>query len=104
MWAVQLNEAQGFSTNLTLFAHEFIHTWTAHASFVGKRGEREPLFGDACNCHWRDDLHIPAAFPWLGSDQASIMGGRFWRENPDGTFTSVGTYESGGPVVAGSLC
>lgn len=46
VWAVQLNEAQGFSTNLTLFAHEFIHTWTAHASFVGKRGEREPLFGD----------------------------------------------------------
>ena len=97
VWAVQLNEARGFSTNLTLFAHEFIHTWTAHASFVGKRGEREPLFGGDCNCHWREDLHIPAAFPWLGSDHASIMGGRFWRENPDGTFTSVGTYESGGP-------
>ena len=105
VWAVQLNEAQGFSTNLALFAHEFIHTWTAHASFVGKRGEREPLFGDACNCHWRDDLHIPAAFPWIGSEQASIMGGRFWRENPDGTFTvRASTYESGGPVVAGSLC
>ena len=97
VWAVQLNEAQDFSTNLALFAHEFIHTWTAHASFVGKRGEREPLFGGPCNCHWREDLHIPAAFPWRGTDQASIMGGRFWRENPDGTFTSVGVYESSGP-------
>lgn len=96
--AAQLNEAQGFSTNLTLFAHEFIHTWTAHASFVGRNGEREPLFGDGCNCHWRDDLHIPAAFPRIGSEQSSIMGGRFWRENSDGTFTSVSSYEHGGPA------
>ena len=97
VWAVQLNEAEGFSTNLALFAHEFIHTWTAHASFVGARGE-EPLFGGACNCHWRNDLHIPAAFPWRGSNHASIMGGSFWRENSDGTFTRVDDYESGGPA------
>ena len=97
VWAVQLNEARDFLPNLALFAHEFIHTWTAHASFVGQRGEREPLFGGVCNCHWRVELHNPAAFPWLGTDYGSTMGGRFWRENPDGTFTAVETDFSGEP-------
>ena len=97
VWSIQLNEARGFSTNLALFAHEFIHAWTAHVSFEGRHGQIEPLFGDACNCHWREDLHIPAAFPWMGSEQASIMGGHYWRENADGTFIPVDRYESSGP-------
>lgn len=86
VWVVQLDERERFEPNLYLLAHEFIHTWSAYVSFIGKDGEREPLFDDGCRCHWRKELHIPAAFPWGGGFASSIMGGRFWFENGDGTF------------------
>ncbi len=63
VWVVQLDERERFEPNLYLLAHEFIHTWSAYVSFIDKDGEREPLFGDACGCHWREELHLPAAFP-----------------------------------------
>ena len=56
-------ERAGFDQGLALFAHEFTHVWTAHASFINRNGEREPLYGNYCQCHWRWDLHQSAAFP-----------------------------------------
>ena len=84
---------------LALFAHEFTHAWTAHLSYL-RDGEREPLFGNFCACHWRFDLHTPAAFPWRGTEVPSIMaggGGRYWRDNGDGTYTSIANYWGSGP-------
>ena len=64
-------------------AHEFTHTWTASASYL-RDGEIEPLWGGG-GAHWLPGLHTPAAFVRTGS----IMGGDFWQENADGTFTRV---------------
>ena len=69
------------------FGHEFTHTWTATVGYL-KNGEREPLHTGP---HWVLGLHTAAPFPWEGPRQGSIMGGRFWGENSDGTFTPVTT-------------
>ena len=60
-----------------------------YVSFIGKNGEPETLSDPFCHCHWREGLHIPAAFPWGGGVAKSIMGGEFWFENRDGTFEST---------------
>lgn len=86
VWVVQLDERERFDASLYLFAHEFMHTWSAFVSFIGQDGEPETLSDPYCHCHWREELHIPAAFPWGGGLAASIMGGEFWFENGDGTF------------------
>ena len=75
-------------------AHELIHRWSSHLSFRDpETGRIEPLFDDWCACHWSQWLHAPARHPvWRAfSDrpyrEASVMGGRVWRDNSDGTFT-----------------
>ena len=84
-----------FRADLKLFAHEFTHSWTAFLSYIKSNGARGRLFvdsfADGCRCHWRGELHAPAAFPWGGEKAKSVMmggeGGGFWRDNGDGTFT-----------------
>ena len=91
-WVVSHNryydERTRFDQGLVLFAHEFTHVWTAYLSY-NRNGEREPLFGNYCRCHWRPDLHAPAAFPWYEEETGprSLMDGRYWHDNGDGTFT-----------------
>ena len=90
-----------YDRGLLLFAHEFTHAWTAHGWFYLRDGKRERLFNDdddGCPCHWRWDLHLPAAFPWRADEPGprSLMGGRYWRENGDGTFTLLDGYWGGG--------
>ena len=109
VYAASAPEDRRFDAGLLLFAHEFTHAWTAHASYE-RHGQREPLFDQLCRCHWRPDLHVPAAFPWNRSSPgpgglmsalieegggAGRLGG-FWRENPDGTFTPITDYADGG--------
>ena len=96
VWVYALHEDSGFRRDLALFVHEFTHTWTAYLSFE-KDGRREPLFDESCNCHWRVDLHTAAAFPRRATEAMSIMGGRFWQDNGDGTFTPHTRYNSAGP-------
>ena len=95
--SVRRGNQTGFEAGLLLFAHEVTHSWTAYASYE-RNGEREPLFGNYCRCHWRDELHTPAAFPWdpTAPSPGGLMGGKFWRENADGTFTPIRDYWSGG--------
>ena len=80
-----------FNYALSLIGHEMGHVWLASASHETD-GEREQLNDDHCSCHWRWDLHAPVAFPWEESRQASTMGGGYWEENPDGTFTLVADH------------
>ena len=98
---------EGFDSGLYLFAHEFGHTWLAYYSF-DKSGRREPLYRDACSCHWRHELHTPAPFPWRPPKEErypefdeetgsrSIMGGYYWVDQGDGSFTSRGSNTRGG--------
>jgi len=86
-----------FNSDLIRLAHGFIHSWTAYLSYVESDGAHGHLFADssvdACRCHWRGELHAPAAFPWGGEKARSRMTGGeeggFWRDNGDGTFTAM---------------
>ena len=91
------DERTRFDRGLLLFAHELTHAWTAHASYL-RNGVREPLYGNYCRCHWRRDLHVPAAFPWHADEAGphSLMGSKYWRDNEDGTFTPLDGYWGGG--------
>lgn len=93
----QWSERGRFDRGLMLFAHELTHAWTAHLSYE-VAGINRPLSGDYCRCHWRFELHAPAAFPWHAQEPGprSLMGGRFWRDNRDGTFTPLNGYWGGG--------
>ena len=75
----------GFDRGLYSFSHELAHTWVDNAFYM-RNGKKESL---SVEHHWRDDLHLPAAFPWrtdAGRHQ-SLMGLlTWWGENSDGTF------------------
>ena len=76
VFQASLPENERFDRGLLLFAHEFTHAWTARASY-DRNGEREPLFGNYCRCHWRWELHAPAAFPWhADEDRPAVADGR----------------------------
>ena len=74
-----------YDPGLTVFAHEIGHTWLAAAQYM-KDGERR-LMTAGGGSHWAFELHAPAPFPWWGTENGSVMGGSYWRENSDGTFT-----------------
>jgi hypothetical protein len=85
-----------YDEGLTYFAHEIAHTWLAFASY-SLNGERTPMQVESGVGHWAFELHAPAAFPWRGIENGSVMGGAFWREHPDGTFTpTVGWWSKAG--------
>ena len=86
-----VTEVGQFAIGSHHFVHEFGHTWSAFASFQDA-GTKENLFdvlADTCRCHWRLDLHSPAAFPWDPNEPhpTSTMGGYIWHDNGDGTWT-----------------
>lgn len=78
---------------LTYFAHEIGHTWLAYAHYLNG-GERR-LLKDGSG-HWDLPLHAPAPFPRWGTGNGSVMGGAYWRENSDGTFTATSGWTSRG--------
>lgn len=73
---------------MSLLGHEFGHNWIANASAVVD-GEMLKLTDDWCNCHWAEGLHAPVPHPWKEARQASAMGGGYWVDNNDGTFTQI---------------
>ena len=113
-WDPLFEDDEGFDSGLSLFAHEFGHTWLAYYSY-DKSGQREPLYRDLCACHWRFGLHTPAPFPWRPPKEESypdfdeetgsrsIMGGKFWVDHGDGSFTPRGSSNRGGFLLARPL-
>ena len=83
-----------YDPGLTIFAHEIGHTWLAAAQYM-KDGERRLLTGGG-GSHWAFELHAPAPFPWWGTENGSVMGGAYWRENSDGTFTPTRGWSTKG--------
>ncbi len=79
---------------MTYFAHEIGHTWLAYAYYL-KNGERRSL-RDGRSGHWNPGLHAPAPFPRWGTENGSVMGGAYWRENSDGTFTPTSGWSTQG--------
>ena len=88
-----------YDHGLTYFAHEIGHTWLANASYL-VNGQRTPMQVVSGGSHWALELHAPAPFPWHGGENGSVMGGAFWQENPDGTFTPTnGWWTKGGRLL-----
>ena len=83
-----------YDPGLTIFAHEIGHTWLAGAQYM-KDGERR-LMTAGGGGHWAFELHAPAPFPWWGTENSSVMGGAYWRENSDGTFTPTRGWSTKG--------
>ena len=79
---------------MTYFAHEIGHTWLAYAYYM-KNGERRSL-RDGRSGHWNPGLHAPAPVPRWGTENGSVMGGAYWRENSDGTFTPTSGWSTQG--------
>ncbi len=73
-----------YDWGLTYFVHEIAHTWLAYADYR-QSGERAPLRDRAG--HWLLGLHTPGPFSPGGTGNGSVMGGAYWRENGDGTFS-----------------
>jgi len=71
---------------LSMAGHELAHRWIASVDAIVD-GQLIELQDNWCNCHWIEGLHAPAAFPFKESQQASPMGGGYWRDNDNGTFT-----------------
>ena len=73
---------------MSQLGHEFGHNWIANVSAVVD-GETLKLTDGECNCHWAEGLHAPVPHPWQEARQASAMGGGYWIDNHDGTFTQI---------------
>ena len=73
---------------MSQLGHEFGHNWIANVSAVVD-GETLKLTDDGCNCHWAQGVHAPVPHPWKEARQASAMGGGYWVDNNDGTFTQI---------------
>ena len=84
-----------YDAGLTYFAHEIGHTWLAYASYL-RNGERLPLRNPDDRAHWMRELHAPAPFPLRDKYNGSVMGGAYWQENSDGTFTATSGWTSRG--------
>lgn len=83
-----------FDLGLWHFAHEFAHTWLAYPGY-DRNGERGEL---TVKSHWNRELHAPAAFVWREGARGprSLMGGSYWADNADGTFTRENYYGGSG--------
>lgn len=69
---------------ISQIGHEMGHRWGAFVS-AKVNGETIPL-GPT---HWARGLQASVPFPYVRPSEASIMGGGFWQDNFDGTFTQL---------------
>lgn len=68
-----------FDNVLQVFAHEFLHQWGANVRFRLNGGEPSTALLGKDNAHWS----------FLLNSGASVEYGNQWRDNGNGTFTSV---------------
>lgn len=88
--AVQIQERSpdgrmsNYNYAVSQIAHELGHRWAASARAL-VNGETI----DLGPTHWGAGVHLPSAFPYGNPNEADLMGGSTWKENPDGTFTQL---------------
>jgi hypothetical protein len=75
---------ENYDRIMSLMSHEIGHRWSAWLT-VEMDGRSIPL-GPS---HWRAGLHAPAAHPYGSETESSTMGGSYWQENGDGTYTQL---------------
>lgn len=86
---------EDYDRQVTLLSHELGHRWLT-LQFADVSGQLVRI-GDAAP-HWLSELHAPVLFPRHQPQEASAMGGSFWQNNGNGTFTNFTQpfFQSGG--------
>ena len=69
----------GFETTLKILAHELSHRWGAYVHFMDEQGQESDALLGIADAHWS----------FLLDSEGSTLYGNNWRENGDGTFTSI---------------
>ena len=84
-----------YDREVCLLSHELGHRWLSlqQAEVAGNLiaiGNSAP--------HWLDELHAPALVPHQLAQEASFMGGAYWQDNGNGTFTNLNQpfFQTGG--------
>lgn len=75
-----------YRREVALLCHELGHRWLSIASAVSG-GQTIPISDPAP--HWLQGLHAPALVPANSPTDASFMGGSYWQDNGNGTFTNL---------------
>ena len=68
-----------------LLTHEIGHNWIV-AGLAAKVGE-EMISLSTFGGHWSSRLHSPVAIKLTDQEESSTMGGVYWRDNNNGTFS-----------------
>lgn len=68
-----------FESTLDTISHEMMHRWAAHVKFKDGSGDPSGALLGKDGSHWS----------FLLNTDASLMYGNTWRDNGDGTFTSI---------------
>ncbi len=76
----------GADDALSLFGQEQGHRWLARPRYTG--ADPNLLLGRS-NSHWNFFLNIESTISGLASRRSSSMEGSVWRENSNGTFTTL---------------
>ncbi len=79
-------EWTGYERALALLEHEIGHRWGMNLRYA--QGDQVKPLTDS-NGHWLAGVHAPAAAPVLEEKESSPMGGGFWRDNEDHSFSAV---------------
>lgn len=74
-----------FDYALSQLGHEFGHRWLVNVAAA--TGSGATALGDPI--HWIPELHAPVRYPWAADAAASTMGGGYWQDNGDGTFSRL---------------
>lgn len=81
-----------FDETLMTLTHEFLHRWGAYVHFRDGTGESDALLG-LDGAHWS----------FLFDSGGSTLYGNNWRDNADGTFTSIAPEQAGSGEVLGRI-
>ena len=68
-----------FEATLRLLSHEQMHRWAAYVKYIDENGEISTALLGLNEEHWS----------FLLDSQASVLYGNDWKDNGDGTFTSI---------------
>ena len=79
-----LGPFDSYARAMAFISHEIGHRWGPKLDFIDDSGVRRPLH----DVHWLDNVHMPSAVIFDDIHENSPMGGSFWVDNSDGTFTS----------------
>jgi hypothetical protein len=69
---------------MSQIGHELGHRWSAFTHAI--------VDGDTVNLggtHWAKGLHAEVPYSYSGNPEASTMGGSYWQDNGDGTYTQL---------------